>query len=140
MDFNGTMPELPGWLVAVGVIVGLACVVLGVVALFKIFAKAGKPGWHAIIPILNLYDLYEICWGKGILFLLMLIPGVNVVVNIILYIKMARAFGQSTGFAIGLIFLPFIFQLILGFGTAQYIGPDGVRPAGAPLGNYPPAQ
>ena len=61
----------------------------------------------------------------GILFLLLLIPLVNVVISIILMVKLAKAFGKSGGFAAGLIFLPLIFLPILGFGSAEYIGPDG---------------
>ena len=116
----------------VSIICSVVVLVVGIAAAWKIFTKAGKPGWHAIIPFLNMYDLFEICWGKGILFLLMLIPGVNLVISIILSVKEAKSFGKGTGFAIGLIFLPFIFLLILAFGSAQYIGPDGVPAGSAP--------
>ncbi|MBQ6019753.1 MAG: hypothetical protein IJL26_06175 [Clostridia bacterium] len=113
-------------LMAVYAIVCLVFAVICIIAMVKIFSKAGKPGWHAIIPILNLYDEFEIAWGKGIMFLLMLIPGVNVVISIMFSLKLAKAFGKSTGFAVGLIFLPFVFMLILAFDKSQYIGPDGV--------------
>ncbi|MBR1812133.1 MAG: hypothetical protein IJ766_10900 [Clostridia bacterium] len=100
--------------------------ILSLIAMYKVFQKAGKPGWHAIIPILNIYDLFDIAWGKGILFLLLLIPLVNLVVLILLQLKLAKAFGKSTGFGVGLIFFEFIFMLILAFGDARYVGPDGV--------------
>ncbi|MBR0538281.1 MAG: hypothetical protein IJK40_09025 [Clostridia bacterium] len=115
------------------VVVCLAVSIVALIAMVKIFSKAGKPGWHAIIPILNLYDEFDIAWGNGILFLLMLIPGVNAVVSIILMVKLAKAFGKDTGFAIGLIFLPFIFMLILAFGSARYVGPNGIPK----MGGYP---
>ena len=67
----------------------------------------------------------------GILFLLLLIPIVDFVILIMLYVKLAKAFGKSGGFAAGLIFLNLIFVCILGFGSAQYIGPDGVAAAPA---------
>ena len=130
MDYDLTsmasMPEMDPKLVAVCAVVSLVALIIGIIALAKIFKKAGKPGWHAIIPILNLYDLFDLAWGKGIMFLLMLIPGVNFIIMIILYVKLARSFGKSAGFAVGLIFLGFIFMLILAFGSAQYVGPDGV--------------
>ncbi len=107
-------------------IIGLIVCIISLVALAKVFKKAGRPGWAVIVPIYNLYVLFDIAWGKGIMFLLMLIPVVNFVIMIMLYIKLAKAFGKSGGFAAGLIFLNLIFTCILGFGSAQYIGPDGV--------------
>ena len=109
----------------------LAIGVLLLVCLAKIFKKAGKPGWHAIIPFLSSYDEFEIAWGNGILFLLLLIPGVNLVIEILYSIKLAKSFGKGDGFALGLIFLPYIFVPILAFDQSRYIGPNGV-PAAAP--------
>ncbi len=102
----------------------LACLILMIVACWKIFTKAGRPGWASIIPFYNAYVLFDIAWGKGILFLLMFIPIVNIVVSIMLMVKLARAFGKGIGFAIGMILLPMIFYCILGFGDATYIGPQ----------------
>ena len=102
-----------------------AIYVLLIVANWKIFTKAGEAGWKSLIPFYNLYVLCKIVDGKGIKFLLLLIPIVDIVYLIILDIRMAKAFGKGTGFAVGLIFLPNIFTLILGFGDAQYVGPQG---------------
>lgn len=106
-------------------LVWLAILVLTVVAMWRLFEKAGKEGWRALVPFYNTYTLFEIAWGNGWLFLLMLVPCVNAVVLIILQIKLAKAFGKSGGFAVGLIFLNTIFMLILGLGSDQYCGPDG---------------
>lgn len=103
-------------------LVVLAIGILMLVSLWKIFVKAGKPGWGAIIPFYNSYCLFDMAFGNGWLFLLTFVPCVNFVMMIILYVKLAKAFGQGTGFAIGLIFLPVIFLPILAFGDAQYIG------------------
>ncbi len=103
-------------------IVYLAVAVLGIVAMWKIFEKAGEPGWAAIIPFYNLYVLFKITWGNGWKFLFLLIPIANVVFAIITMVKLAKAFGKSGGFAVGLIFLSIIFYCILAFGDAQYIG------------------
>jgi hypothetical protein len=113
----------------VGLVVTLVVAVAGIVALWKLFEKAGYPGWHSIIPFL-IYDEFKMSWGNGWFFLLMLIPYVNFVIEILLSLKLAKSFGKSTGFAIGLIFLPTIFLLILGFDSSKYIGPNGVA-AGA---------
>ncbi|MBQ1546893.1 MAG: hypothetical protein IIZ61_00725 [Lachnospiraceae bacterium] len=96
--------------------------VLLVVAYWKMFTKADVAGWLSIIPIVNMYFLFKIAWGKGLLFLLLIIPIVNIVIYFILCIKTAKAYGQGTGFGIGLFLLPNIFTLILGFGSAEYVG------------------
>ena len=97
--------------------------VLLVIAWWKIFTKAGVEGWMALVPFLNLYQIYKIAWGEGWYFLLMLIPFVGWVIEIIKTVKLSQAFGHGAGFALGLIFLPNIFTLILGFGSDRYLGP-----------------
>lgn len=100
----------------------LAIAVLSIIALWKIFVKAGEEGWKAIIPFYNSYILYKLTWGNGFFFLLSLIPCVGFVFGIITSVKLAKAFGKSTAFAVGLIFLGPIFQLILGFDSSEYKG------------------
>lgn len=109
---------------AVYTIFYLAIIVLTLVAMWKIFVKAGKAGWKCLIPFYNVYCLYDIVWGKGWMFLLLLIPIVNIVIQIMFVFKMAKAFGKGTGFGFGLLFLNTIFVLILGFGSAEYVGPQ----------------
>ena len=121
-DFSG-LSFLVGTL---GFMFSLAAIIFGIlviIGMWKVFTKAGEPGWMSLIPFLNTYKLYKIAWGNGWLFLLGLIPIVNIVVYIMVSIKMARAFGMGTGFAVGLILLPSIFYLILGFGDSVYYGP-----------------
>ena len=99
-------------------IVGL----LMIISMWKIYTKAGKPGWAAIIPIYNAIVLLEIVDKPLWWIILMLIPLVNVIISIIVTVELAKKFGQSVGFAIGLILLPIIFYPILGFGGAKYSG------------------
>ena len=106
-----------------GGLIGLAIGVVMIIAMWKLFAKAGKPGWASLIPFYNIWVMLEIVGRPGWWILLMLIPGVNLVIGIIVMIDLAKSFGKETGFAIGLILLPFIFMLILAFGKAQYQGP-----------------
>lgn len=105
------------------VVLLLVCVFI-IVCWWKLFTKAGRPGWAAIIPFYNYYVMFDIAWGNGILFLLMIVPFVNFVVKIILMVKLASAYGKGGGFAVGLIFLPIIFLPILAFGDSNYIGPQ----------------
>jgi len=101
-------------------ILWLAIVLLMVASMWKLFVKAGKPGWAAIVPIYNLVVLLEIA-GKPIWwFILFLIPVVNFIVLIMLALAVARKFGKGTGFALGMIFLSPIFYPILAFGDSTY--------------------
>ena len=103
-------------------LLSFAVAILGIVAMWKIFEKAGEPGWASIIPFYNIYVLFKITWGSGWKFLLLLIPFANIVIAIITMVKLAKAFGKSGGFAVGLIFLSVIFYCILAFDQSQYQG------------------
>jgi uncharacterized membrane protein YhaH (DUF805 family) len=112
----------------------LAVTILMIAACWKIFTKAGQPGWAAIIPIYNWYIFCKIVGRPGWWVILLLIPFVNFIVGIILCIDLAKSFGKGVGFGIGLILLGVIFFQILGFGSAQYQGPaaGGLAPRTAP--------
>lgn len=105
------------------VIIMLALIVVTLVGLWKMFIKAGKPGWAAIVPFYNMYCLFEMSFGNGWLFLLTFVPCVGAVFQIILCFKLAKAFGKGVGFGFGLLFFSFIFYMILGFGDAEFVGP-----------------
>lgn len=107
-------------------IVGLLIALLLIIAMWKVFTKAGQPGWASIIPIYNLYIWCKIVGRPGWWIILMLIPFVNFVICIILCIDMAKSFGKGAGFGIGLALLGIIFWPILGFGSAQYQGPSAL--------------
>jgi hypothetical protein len=101
----------------------LLVAVLLIVALWKIFTKAGQPGWASLIPIYNVYIWCKIVGRPGWWVILMLIPFVNFIIAIILCIDLAKSFGNGVGFGLGLAFLGIIFFPILGFGSAQYQDP-----------------
>lgn len=110
----------------IGSIIGASIVlILLIVAEWKLFTKAGVAGWKSLIPFLREYEIVKIVDGNGIKFLLLLLPIVNIVYGIILCARMAKAFGKGMGYTIGLILLPNLFQLMLAFGSAQYVGPQG---------------
>src|SRR5262249_298436 len=101
----------------------LAFLILAIPAWWNLFAKAGQPGWAAIVPIYNWYILCKIVGRPGWWVILLLIPFINFIIGIILCIDLAKSFGKGVGFGIGLILLGVIFFPILGFGSAQYQGP-----------------
>ncbi len=104
------------------VLVYLAIVVLMIASVWKVFDKAGKPGWAAIIPIYNLIVLFEVIGKPAWWIILLFIPLVNFIIMIIMFIELAKVFGKGVGYGLGLIFLGFIFFPMLAFGDAQYIG------------------
>ncbi len=105
-----------------GLIVWLAVMIVIIAGIWKVFTKAGKPGWASIIPIYNVVVLLEIA-GKPLWWVILyFVPLVNIVITFIVSIEVAKAFGKGTGFGVGLVFLAPIFYPILGFGSAQYQG------------------
>jgi hypothetical protein len=119
MDSSGSGGGIAATLVFV---IYLAILVLVVVSSWKVFVKAGKPGWAAIVPIYNLVVLLQICDKPIWWVILLLLPLVNIVVGILLCIALAQVFGKGVGFAIGILLLGFVFLPILAFGDAQYQG------------------
>ena len=113
--------------IAVVVVVYLAIFVLYVAALWRIFTKAGQPGWAAIVPIYNLYVILKIAGRPGWWLLLYVVPLVNLVIAIVVLVDVAHSFGQSGWFAVGLLFLSIVFYPILGFGSSRYLGPAAGR-------------
>lgn len=118
---------------------------VGIICLWKIFDKAGEAGWKALIPVYRYYMLFKISW-TGLMYLLILLLSfaavalsnlyttsntimliivavlllAAILIHIIQAVKLSKSFGYGAGFAVGLVFLPFIFYLILGFGSSQY--------------------
>jgi hypothetical protein len=108
-------------------LVCLAFAVVFIIGVWKVFEKAGQPGWAALIPIYNAYILLKIAGRPGWWLLLFLIPLVNLVIAFVVAIDIAKAFGQSTVFGVVLLFLlGGIGYLVLGFGDYRYVGPAGV--------------
>jgi hypothetical protein len=120
--------------------------VVTIVALWKVFSKAGRPGWAAIIPIYSGWVLAEIAGKPGWWVFLEMIPIVNIVLSIIIAVNVARNFGKSDLFGFfGLWLFSFIGYLMIGFGSAKYRGangsygaPDGPQPPVAPTPNTTP--
>ena len=128
----------------ISAIFGLVWYVLQVIGDWMLFKKAGKKGWHSIVPILNIYDEYDLCWkgSKGIFFLFLnVILGVGLAVQempfliaaliagiwaLLLQIrqsfKLSKAFGHGGGFGFFLLFFDRLGRVILGLGKSQYVG------------------
>ena len=152
MDYAGSANVL-GALITLGALavifflLPLIYYLLYVIGTWKIFTKAGVAGWKSIIPLYNVYNVYKICWKTSffwIWFIATLVMAfatsvtssnaaaiisyialiVTIVLNVMQNYKLAKAFGYGIGMTLGLLFLPEIFLLILGFGSATYQKPQ----------------
>ncbi len=141
-------------------VIGIAAAIIGIIAMWKIFSKAGEKGWKSLIPIYNAYILFKIIgmkpwfWANLIIavavgIMLGVFPTIGVITtdasgnitavnNPIYYVittcyliytivltimtcyKLSKAFKRGIGTTLGLIFFPYIFMLILAFGSAKY--------------------
>lgn len=108
------------WVLVALFAVQLAMMALLIAAWWRIFEKAGEPGWAAIIPIYNALVMLKIA-GKPLWWIvLMLIPLVGIVVGLIVLFALAKRFGKGAGFALGMIVLAPIFYPLLAWGDARY--------------------
>ena len=130
-------------------IVFLLLYVLLIIAMWKIFSKAGESGWKSLIPIYNVYIYFKIAGMKKYFWILVcssiivaiiqsilgkeaavseiassIFGIISCVFSIMHCFKLSKSFGKGIGYTLGLIFLPTIFTLILGFGSAEYIGSE----------------
>jgi len=104
------------------IVIYFAILILMIASMWKIYTKAGKPGWAAIVPIYNLVVLLEVVGKPWWWLFLMLIPIVNIVLIIIVTHKLSVSFGKGAGFTVGLILLGIVFYPMLAFGDAKYVG------------------
>ena len=89
---------------------------------WKVFTKAGQPGWGVLVPIYNAYLITRIAQRPAWWLILMFVPIVNILAAVVLSMDIAKHFGKGPGFGVGLAFLGPIFYPILGFGGAEYDG------------------
>ena len=100
----------------------LAFIVAIFVGMWKMYEKAGKPGWASLIPIYNIIVLHEMIGRDLVKILLLFIPFINLYFFVTLYVSLAKSFGKrETGeYILTIFFAPFY----LGLGSAQYVGPS----------------
>jgi hypothetical protein len=117
-------PDFTVFFICLSVVL-LAWLVLFFAGLWKMFVKAGKPGWASLIPLYNAVVLLNIIGRPWWYLIFAFIPGANVVLWVIVAFGVSRSFGQNILFALGMIFLFPLLMPVLGFGKAVYVGPMG---------------
>jgi len=126
---DATSVNFLGTIGTVGIILYLAVVILLIAAEWKIFTKAGKPGWAVIIPFYNIIVLLQIIGKPWWWLILLFIPFINFVFLIWTVNLLSKSFGKGVGFTIGILLLCIVFIPVLGFGSAKYVGPAGAPQA-----------
>jgi len=106
----------------------LLVVLVTIMGVWRTFSKAGAPGWASLVPFYNFVVLCRMAGKPAWWLALLLLPFVGIVFGIIVMINVARNFGKGTGFAFGLILLPFPFFPMLGFSNAQFRFAEGSVP------------
>jgi Family of unknown function (DUF5684) len=116
-------PDIIPWLIPISIVlvgIALSSGIIYIGSLWLVYAKAGRSGWLIFVPIINIYVLLRIAGRPGWHFLLLFIPLVNLFVIIFMWIGLAKVFGKSTLFGLGLIFFNWIFVVALAFGQSEY--------------------
>lgn len=127
MDYNTALSNgAGGFFMAFGLF-SFFLVVLNVIGMWKIFVKAGKPGWASLVPIYNTIVLIEIVGKPTIWILWLLIPCTAPIFGIWLLNLLSKSFGKTESYTVGLVLLSFIFVPMLGFGSAKYLGPSAAE-------------
>lgn len=105
------------------VLIVLAVSILMIIAMWRIFTKAGKPGWASLVPIYNMVVMMQIVGRPEWQVVLMFLPFAHIYISIVLPLDLAKSFGKTTGFGVLMIFFPAIMNPILAFGSSRYVGP-----------------
>ena len=100
----------------------LAICLLFIVIHWIIFERAGRAGWKSLIPFYNTYVLMEIAGRPGWWMFLLLVPLVNIAIYFLAMLSLAKKFGRSELFGVGIAILPIIFLPMLAFGDSRYEG------------------
>ena len=111
-----TMNNTGMFVLFIGIV--LFSLILGLIQLiayWKLFKKANKPGWASIVPIYNIIVMLQIADMSLVNIILLFIPIVNIIIMFKLNIKIAHKFNKSTGFGVGMTFIPIIFVPIIAF-------------------------
>jgi hypothetical protein len=132
-NYDSTSPGAVAAVFAILSVCLIPIIIIGIITIvgkWKVYEKAGKPGWASLIPVYTWKVMLEIV-GKPIWWIfLFFVPCVNIIFMVWTVNLLSKSFGQTEGFTVGLILLSFIFYPILGFGNYQYLGPSAAEAGG----------
>ncbi|ALL08429.1 hypothetical protein AQ505_24925 [Pedobacter sp. PACM 27299] len=127
MNYNNALSDTSGGFLLGFGLFSFVLILLNIIGMWKIFVKAGKPGWASLVPIYNSIVLIEIVGKPTIWILWLLIPCTAPIFSIWLLNLLSKSFGKTESYTVGLVLLSFIFIPMLGFGSAQYLGPSAAE-------------
>lgn len=124
--YTTTSSDLGAVAVVIWLIVILVMLAVGIfmaIAMWRIFTKAGKPGWASLVPIYNMVVMMQIVGRPEWQVVLMFLPFAHIYISIVLPLDLAKSFGKTAGFGVLMLFFPAIMYPILAFGSSRYVGP-----------------
>lgn len=125
ITYNADISQLFGIsssLVAFASIISLVIFVWMLVCNWKIFTKVDYPGWYSIVPILNVFKLFELANGNGWTMLFMFVPILNVIYGVMTIHRLCKEFGYGIGVTLLYFVMPIVALTILAFGRSEYYG------------------
>jgi len=115
-----TSPELD-WLLPYLMVWGTITIPAVIAGWLGVFPKAGQPRWAALIPAYNIYVLtVRVARLSPLWFVLIMLPPVNLIAAILVNVEVAKRFGRTEAFGVGLSVFGFILYPIIGFGRYDY--------------------
>lgn len=108
-----------------GLLIGLLLIIAIIIGMWKLFEKAGKPGWASIVPFYNFWVMGEIIYGPSGAWkpLLSFLPVVGGIFSLLFMFRFAQVFGKDVVFCILTLFFPYVCLPLMGFGSDSYNGP-----------------
>ena len=135
MDTSSGLSALMGFLggmFIMVIIIAIAAGIFTIIGQWKMFKKAGAEGYISLLPVYSLIKEMRLGGLPIYWFFLVycaVIPLIGWIGPVVLAfwknINLAKSFGKGTGTGVLLTFFPFVMYPILGFGKAEYVGPQG---------------
>ena len=119
--------EMSPTALAILTVVSLAAWLILIASMWRVFTKAGQPGWHAIVPFLNTWTLIKVAGKPEWWFFLFFVPCVNSIVAFVVLYDVAKAFGRSSIFGVGTALFSPVFLPILAFGSSEHLATERRR-------------
>ena len=115
--------------ISVLILIALIVVVAPVFGIYKMFIKAGYPGWKAFIPFMNTWFMLDISKKPKWWFFCQFIPVAGWFFSIVILIEFVKCFGKFKFYQhAATAFAAFIYFVYVGTNKKdRFIGPEGVK-------------
>jgi hypothetical protein len=127
-----TDPAVAGILMVIIAIVFAISLALGaimIISMWRLYTKAGRPGWASIVPFYNQIVMIKIIGRPLWWFAMMFVPFANIVFSVMIMLEFVKSYGKDTWFGVASLFFPYVIFPIMAFDkNIRYVGPAGLQP------------